>query len=262
MRNLLLLGLFITTLHVGAATVTVGRFDVHVTGALSQGDSERIVAEIVAIQPISRENYVLPYMLTIDSPGGDINEALRMAQLVRAAHMDVVVPKQATCASACFFVYLAGQSRAASGADEIRAEGAARSLGAVGIHRPYYRKNVGGPTAAVKQEELMSAVVDVLKKERVPQALVEEMMARPSSDLYWLDARDLRMLGRYRAGVEEELIENCGYSRRREQAMSAKEFIADSNSGVGACVRNHIATTYNTPRAEAFARMRSGWRPW
>lgn len=261
-RLLLLTGLLTAALHTGAATVTVDLFNIRLSGTIVSGDAERIVAEIAAIQPIGRDNYLLPFMLTVDSQGGDVDEALRLAALVKVAHLEVVVPNRGVCASACFFVYLAGQSRAASGADEIRIEGASRSLGAVGVHRPYYQRNAGGPKAAIKQEELMSAVIAILKNERVPQALVDEMMARPSSELHWLDARDLRMLGRYRAGVEEELIRNCGYSRRREDSMSPTEFFKDQKSGVGACVRGHLAQAYNAPRAEAFSKMRAGWRPW
>ena len=261
-KPVLLTGLLTAALHGGAATVTVDLLDVRVSGSIVSGDAERVAAKLVAIQPLSRENYLLPYMLTIDSPGGDIDEALQLAALVRATHMNVVVPKRGVCASACFFIYLAGQRRSASGADEIRTEGVARSLGAVGVHRPYYQRNAGGPEAAAKQEQLMSAVISILKSERVPQTLVDDMMASPSSELHWLDARDLRMLGRYRAGVEEELIRNCSYSRRSEESMLPAEWFKDQNVGVGACVRDHLARAYDAPRAEAFSKMRAGWRPW
>lgn len=203
-------------------------------GEIKPGDAEQAVSVILAIKPLMKDFYPHPRELVVNSPGGDVREAIRMASFVKAAHMDVSVLAggKGACASSCFFIYLAGQQRSASGIDRVAREGAEHSLGTLGIHRPYYSVSTGGPDAAKKQEDLMSTVADLLRQERVPQSMIDTMMAHPSNDIYWLNSREIWSLGTYRAGVEEELISKCNYSAAREREMSAREFIGDSQSGV------------------------------
>lgn len=234
------------------------------SGEIVPGDAERVAAKILTVKPIVGNTYLLPGSIWIDSHGGDVREAMRLASLVKAAYMDVVVVPggRGVCASSCFFIYLAGQSRSASGIDRIREDGALHSLGPIGIHRPYYRVTNGGPDAAARQERLMDAIMDFLKSERVPQSLIDQMMAHPSNDVYWLNSQEIRSLGGYRAGVEEELVQKCGYSAKREEEMSARDYIRDHESGARACMTKYLGATYGEAQSAAFARMRSGWRPW
>lgn len=235
------------------------------SGDIQSGDAERIVAVLLAIKPIYKDFYVLPNALEINSKGGDVNEALKIASLVKATFMNVhVIPSgQGVCASSCFFVFLAGQHHVASGVDTIAREGAAGNLGPLGIHRPYYKAPEGGPASAKKQEDTMRQISTYLQSQRVAQYLIDEMMAHASNDIYWLTDRDLQSLGSYQAGIEEELISKCGYNRKREANLTAKEWIKDhSAGGVGDCISRYLVKTYTPLRDAAVARMRKGWRPW
>ena len=234
------------------------------SGQINPGDAERAVRVFLSVEPIMKDVHLLPDALEVNSKGGDVREAIKIASLVKATYMNVTVKSggRSVCASSCFFIYLAGQRRAASGFDRIAQRGADYSLGPLGIHRPFYLSTEGGPQSAKKQEELMAAIAAFLREERVPQALIDTMMAHPSNDIYWLSSKEVSSLGSYGAGVEEELVSKCGYSARREREMSAREYIQDSESGVGACVTRYLVSVYWPLRRDAFVRMRTGWRPW
>src|SRR5882762_7562447 len=60
----------------------------------------------------------------LSSPGGDIQEAVRIASLVKGTYSLVTVGRTAPCASSCFFIYAAAAQRWAG-------------PGMLGIHRPY-----------------------------------------------------------------------------------------------------------------------------
>ena len=64
--------------------------------------------------------------VTLNSPGGDVIEALRIGRLIRQKFMYTRVTSEAECASACVFVLQAGVLRVA-------AVGAS-----VGVHRPKF----------------------------------------------------------------------------------------------------------------------------
>lgn len=253
------------TFNTWAATFAIGETgSLNLSGEIRPGDAERAVQTILAIAPIARNIYLLPQTLTINSSGGEISEAIRIASLVKAAHMDVQVLSRGrgVCASSCFLVYLAGQERNASGIDTIKREGANNTLGPVGVHRPYFQTTVGGPGATKKQEDLMATMTVFLQQARVPQNLIDKMMSSPSNDIYWLNSEELQLLGAYTPGVEEELIAKCNYSAKRQRQMNAREYISDSENGVQACVRKYMQNTYGPIRDMVFERMRAGWRPW
>jgi hypothetical protein len=233
-------------------------------GEIKSGDAERAVDAILSIKPISKNNYILPSRLVVNSKGGDILESLKIASIARSAHLDVVVQpeKNGLCASSCFFIYIAGQGRSASGIDYIQENGRSRSLGPLGVHRPYYNSIQGGPDFAKKQEDLMKAIAEMLHQEQVPQTLIDKMMSHASNDIYWLDSQEIYTLGSYRAGIEEELIRKCNYNSKNERQMSAREYIKDVQHGTQACIRDYLNKTYSPIRNDVFNKMRGGWRPW
>ena len=65
-----------------------------------------------------------------------------------------------------------------------------------------------------QQQQLMSRIRQYLGAENVPQMLVDAMMSRPSTDVYWLTDDDLESLGEYSPAYEELLIAKCGYDRK------------------------------------------------
>lgn len=239
--------------------------EIEFTGDIMPGDAEKIISVILEKKPFYNNDYLYPFQLSINSRGGDLNEAKKIALFIKATHLRVNVLSQGICASSCFYVFLAGLNRNASGLDSIKIDGSKNSQGAIGIHRLYYSKTKDGPIFAERQEVMMEDAREYLRLEKLPQYIVDEMMSRPSNDIYWLKQRDIDAVGPYNPGLEEQLIAKCGYNRKIEAnlTLTGKEFIRYTGpGGVGRCVSEYIFNTYNSLRETAFARMRQGWRPW
>ncbi len=85
-----------------------GRQAISAVGRIVPGDAERL-------KSISGSVGILPHghrVLLLDSPGGSINEAMKISRVIDEAAFHTVVPKGAVCASACGAVlFIAGRYR-------------------------------------------------------------------------------------------------------------------------------------------------------
>ena len=54
----------------------------------------------------------------------------------------------------------------------------------------------------------------------VPRRLIDIMMTRPSSDIYWLKGDDLKQLGQFSPEIEEYFIQKCGYDRNWQEKLA------------------------------------------
>lgn len=241
------------SLRCGAADIFSDKWKLYLNGEIHQGDSEQL-ASILSKTKRARS-------LTVNTLGGDVREALRIAELVRGSRIDVQVAKSGRCVSACFFIYLEGYSRNASWAN---ADGtlpsSIRSAGPIGIHRPYLNSVTSNLESAQNQEIVMKNVRSYLATKLVPQYLVDEMMARPSNDIYWLTERDVVTLGEYDPGVEEVLIAKCGY--KRTNAMFEENWSKERISRMYNCSFDYWDEHLSPLQLVYLSRLKSGWRPW
>jgi hypothetical protein len=242
-------------------------------GAIEDGDAEKL-AKIL----ISSERRAEPILrVDLNSPGGNVAEAIRIADLVKTFHLMTLVQGGGYCASSCFFVWLAGTERAASGIPP-NGELIASDLGYVGLHRPYFSKNaVASETyddAAKNQEQAMKMVRSYLQSENVPQRLIDELISHPSSDIYWMTPDDIRLLGEERPEFQEVAIANCGYDRdlpyeefnaqlsgNGERLNELKKKVADQNE----CIYRKITAPFITQKdgyVDRIDKLTMGWRPW
>ncbi|MFD1807386.1 ATP-dependent Clp protease proteolytic subunit [Gemmobacter lanyuensis] len=90
-----------------------GNYLIHIDGLIEDGDADKLEA-VVADLPKGRDNFLL---VALNSPGGNLAEGLRMADVLQAAEIQVVTDVMgfggtpADCASACSLVYLGGTYR-------------------------------------------------------------------------------------------------------------------------------------------------------
>jgi hypothetical protein len=139
------------------------------------------------------------------SPGGNLSEALRMGALIRQLALEVRAPEDRTrpvvrlrdpenntCASACFFLYVAGVRRQGS---------------VLGIHKPslpaeeYFSLGLDGSVTA--HQRIQEATAEYLDLMGVPSRYTSLMMAGSSTDLTWLTPEDIaRDLTGIAAGFE------------------------------------------------------------
>lgn len=175
------------------------------TGSIVQGDAGKLSKRI-------RNSTEKEFWITVDSPGGDIEESIKMAEILKSLYPSIKVSRRGICASSCFFIWLSGTPRYAFSPETAQAlDEAGNSFGVVGLHRPYFK-----PTEKPdeRQQKLMSMIRRYLELESVPGRIIDAMMARPSNDIYWLTDEDIEELGKYRPSVEEFLVAQCNMERK------------------------------------------------
>jgi len=177
--------------------------------------------------------------LVLNSPGGDVSEAGRIADVVRnrllwTTNLNMVrydTRSQAeeeafghVCASACFLVLMAGGKRVLVSNPQSNAR--------IGLHRPPDGRaghaNANAAQAGRRQPDAEQSLRAFARREQVPERLVEEMMARSSSEVYWLTRQDAASLSGYSTWFEEFATAACGLDRRGEMDAWARHRQAGS----------------------------------
>jgi hypothetical protein len=229
---------------------------IHIDGEIRPGDAERVATLLSRMR-------VVGYFY-VKSLGGNIEESMRIARLIEGVHARFVVKRGELCASSCFFMFIAGKERYA---DAFRGEDGqppppdkrAKGFSYVGIHRPYFASNEElKAESADKQEVLMQAVRDYLRKKQIPQYLVDEMMGRASNQIYWLREKDLDLLGVFPPGYEEVLIKKCGYNKLEQQNFWSDKRQVEFND----CIFDVWEQEYLPLQTAYIKRLATGWRPW
>lgn len=198
----------ITTISSNAAEVEWQNKDpksgaIVLVGEIIRGDAEKILRAI-------RDDKKIMFEIFLNSPGGDLAEAIKIAEIIDASKAQTRVSTDGFCASACFFIYLAGHGRFAIGEGEQRGE---FKNGRLGIHRPYITNISDSKKSQNSQLMAMEKARKYLEIRNVPTSLIDKMMTRPSNNIYWLTRSDIKDLGEYPPETEELYISKCGYDR-------------------------------------------------
>lgn len=98
--------------HDEAATATLKYGSViRLTGQIAPGDAARLEELLISDSLLTcvKETYC-PYsaVLSLNSPGGNLAEALRLAEVVRKYQLVTVLEKNAVCASSCVYPFVSG----------------------------------------------------------------------------------------------------------------------------------------------------------
>lgn len=173
------------------AEVRIDEYSISLRGEIEAGDFEKIRRSLL-------EADSFPNYLTVQSPGGDVQEATEIGTLIRELAMGVVVEK--SCSSACFFILTAGVSRTVG--DSV-----------VGVHRPYYDKryfaDLSLSEAEEKYRELEQRSRNYLKAMGVPTAIVEKMFLMASDEVHDLSASEREFLLKGSFAYEEWIKAKC-----------------------------------------------------
>lgn len=119
MRILFLSFLLIMPLRLPAAEIAVveartlsfdeierGACSLRLTGPIAAGDAERLRATLEQVFPLEHDE--LNPALCLDSPGGSLDEGVRIAEVLAAHFTATVVPEGAECLSACAVAFMGG----------------------------------------------------------------------------------------------------------------------------------------------------------
>jgi len=164
----------------------------YLTGDISKGDYEKVVTLLRANEPFLSK-------FVLNSPGGDVDEALKIGRLFREhliqtwaaiASNDDAGPtffsptsgnplcsgQHCTCASACALIFLGGVDR----------------TGTVGLHRPQIIdptfRGLSPTDASTVYRQMLGRIAAYLDEMEVPKTIAESMIATDSSDIHWVDA--------------------------------------------------------------------------
>lgn len=176
-------------------------------GPIVKGDAARLAAFI------SRHAGTIE-ALNLDSPGGDVSEAVLMGEIIRAARLDAYVQPGRRCASACFFLWINGADRLAWGISDRTLPSGKPWLGNVGLHRPYLAEIQNTSTSVDEQGKVMRFVGEYLHRKMVPRRLIDLMMSRSSKEIYWLTDEDIAELGKSPPDLDELYIAKCRGNRK------------------------------------------------
>jgi ATP-dependent protease ClpP protease subunit len=122
---------------------------------------------------------VVPY-LNIASPGGDVNAAMQIGDLLRKTTATVV--SSGPCQSACVFVAVGGVERNLSG---------------VGIHRPFFAQTQAKNffDADQRYKKMMNSVRTYLQEMNISDDLLRMMVAVPPGEMQVLSPVEAKRIG-------------------------------------------------------------------
>ena len=177
-------------------------------GEIRDGDYQRFryfMAKNIDAYIVSNQD------VELDSPGGNLLEAFKMALMLKSMLAVVSVPKESVCASSCFLLFLGAPERSVKGVKQI------------GIHRPFFDRkyfaSLSATDAEKKTQELLTAVNAFLEENATPRYLIERMNKTSSAEIYWLSADEINDIGKRAAWYEELLIAKCGLNTALEKKV-------------------------------------------
>lgn len=143
-------------------------------GSIDPGAAARFASEIEA-----RGEYVTT--LSLNSPGGSLEDAMAMARLARHRGLSTQVPDGAICASSCPLVMAGGVVRTAG------------AKAAIGLHQFYAATNtVSAPARAMSDAQSTAARISrYLMEMDVDPTLWLHALDTPPQSLYYLSADEL-----------------------------------------------------------------------
>lgn len=149
-----------------------GRAALRLRGAIAAGDADRIV------EALQRDR---PELLTLDSPGGSVSDALQIGRVVREIGTDTHLPAGAVCLSACPYIFAGGVAR--------DVDDAAR----LGVHQHSFGESTILP-AFLAVEDIQRGQAEVLEHldaMGIDLRIMGPALATPADEIYILTVDEL-----------------------------------------------------------------------
>jgi hypothetical protein len=162
-----------------------GRVVISVSGEIAEGDTEAFKAVIKSANDAGE----FVSSVRLDSPGGNLLEGVQLAEVVKFAKMATNVGQGATCASACFLIFAAGETKFANYTAQIGVHGASDETG---------RETTQSGAATV-------SMARIAKELGVPAAIIGRMVVTPPNEMVWLSPADLQSLGATMVGKPSQV---------------------------------------------------------
>src|SRR5437867_8400652 len=129
---LILAGLFATSFDEPSIAATFksiatkdGHILISISGEIAEGDADALKAAIKAANDAGK----FVSGIRLNSTGGNLLEGVRLSETVKYAKMATNVAQGATCASACFLIFAAGETKFANYSAKVGVHGASDQTG-------------------------------------------------------------------------------------------------------------------------------------
>jgi hypothetical protein len=162
-----------------------GRVAISITGELNPGDTDVFKAAIKQANDAGK----FVANVRLNSMGGNLLEGVRLAEAIRFGKMSTNVGKASVCASACFLVFAAGNTKFASYGAQIGVHGASDQQGQETIQS-------GAATVSMAR---------VAKELGVPSAIIGRMVVTPPDEMVWLSPQELQSMGTAMVGAPSQV---------------------------------------------------------
>ena len=159
-----------------------GRVLISIIGDIVEGDAGKFKTAIKTANDTNK--FVANVRLS--SNGGNLVEGVKLADAVKFAKIATNVGQNATCASACFLVFAAGETKYANYSAKIGVHGASTPNG----------EEASDGTVAMAR---------VAKELGVPAAIIGRMVVTPPTEMVWLSPQDLQSMGTTMVGKPEQI---------------------------------------------------------
>ena len=194
------------------------------SGEIAPGDYALLLAKI-AEDP---KRFLEQNKLILASSQGNAEEAMKIARLVKSLYTAVSVgPLTGRCAGACFLIYAAAAERGTDGENLL------------GVSRPGLAESqwasMPTPQAALLEDGMQASVRTFLDDNQVPPDIVEEMFARPPTDISWLSEQQENALTPKAPWFAKFLADKCGWSEGFERAVYQGKRPVDDLKTLTAC---------------------------
>ncbi|MDP1955940.1 MAG: hypothetical protein Q8K71_15830 [Polaromonas sp.] len=204
---------------VAAADIVVFQRGVLIQGTIQPGDYAKLIAFVRHPDNYGR----FARTVFLDSPGGDLVEAVKIAHLLEKSHAATHVVREARCYSACFILWMSGVSRNVSAGATL------------GVHR--INVKVGGETMDPASERFASIarrVENYMAALGTPRTILDKMNATPAADMFvisqrWLVEQQLLTAVSYRLGFMDAAQAQCG-PEPYAAAIKGKEPLSDEEA--------------------------------
>jgi len=174
--GLVIAGLALSPSIAAAAEITSSNLkddtiEISISGNIVAGDAELLRTRIKAATDAGK----LVTSVPLNSEGGSLLEGARLADVVKSIKVSTNVGQNATCASACFLIFAAGETKYAYGRARI------------GVH--------GASENGAESRKATKAMARIAEELDVPSSIIRRMVNTPPNDVTWLSLNDLRLMG-------------------------------------------------------------------
>lgn len=161
-----------------------GQATVWITGEIVPGDADKFS------QSVRQANDSGKFVANVrlDSPGGNLLEGVKIADLIRFGKTSTNVGKAGVCASACFLMFAAGSTKNASYGAQIGVHGASGENG----------------TETVASGAATVSMAKIAKELGVPPAIIGRMVVTSPQDMVWLTPQELQSMGTTMMGKPDQ----------------------------------------------------------